>query len=276
MNFIDRVNSSAAYVKEIADKNGRAPKVGVILGSGLGDLADNIKNQIVIPYKEIPGFPVSTAIGHKGNLILGELGGKQVVAMQGRFHQYEGYDAPISGMGVRVMKLLGVEYLFVSNAAGGLNPNYHVGNLAVITDHINLLINPLIGPNLEKFGPRFPDMTCAYDKELRAMAFEEAKKMGVKLQEGVYLGSSGPTYETPAEVRFFRKIGGDMVGMSTVPEVITARHCGIRVFGMSCVTNICNASSRSKVLNDGEDVVKQADKASEIMSELFSRMIERL
>lgn len=252
------------------------PEVGIVLGSGLGKLAESISEPVVIPYKEIPGFPVSTAIGHKGNFIVGEMGGKKVVAMQGRFHYYEGYPMDLVTMPIRVMKVLGIQYLFVSNAAGGCNIDFKVGDLMIIKDHINTLPNPLIGPNLEEFGPRFPDMTCAYDLKLIEMAEELGLKMDLKLHKGVYFGSTGPTYETPAEVRFFRAVGADAVGMSTIPEVIVARHCGLKVFGMSCITNVSNTLNVEKNLNDGTDVVLQADRAAERMSSLFKRMIEGL
>lgn len=252
------------------------PEVGIVLGSGLGKLAESISEPVVIPYKEIPGFPVSTAIGHKGNFIVGEMGGKKVVAMQGRFHYYEGYPMDLVTMPIRVMKVLGIQYLFVSNAAGGCNIDFKVGDLMIIKDHINTLPNPLIGPNLEEFGPRFPDMTCAYDLKLIEMAEELGLKMDLKLHKGVYFGSTGPTYETPAEVRFFRAVGADAVGMSTIPEVIVARHCGLKVFGMSCITNVSNTLNVEKNLNDGADVVLQADRAAERMSSLFKRMIEGL
>ena len=250
--------------------------VGIILGSGLGKLAEQIEDPLVLPYSEIPGFPVSTAIGHKGNFICGKLGGKDVVAMQGRFHYYEGYGMDMVTLGVRVMKKLGIEYLFVSNAAGACNQDYKVGNLIIIRDHINMMPNPLVGPNLEEFGPRFPDMTCAYDLRLQALAEEISESLKISVKKGVYLGGTGPSYETPAEIRFFHSIGVDLVGMSTVPEVIVARHCGIKVFGMSVVTNVANFLNLDKNLNDGEDVVKQADLAAAKMSQLFSKMIEAL
>lgn len=269
-----KIYEAADFIRQrIGDSR---PEVGIVLGSGLGKLAESITEPVVIPYKEIPGFPVSTAIGHKGNFIVGDMGGKKVVAMQGRFHYYEGYPMDLVTMPIRVMKVLGVENLFVSNAAGGCNIDFKVGDLMIIKDHINTLPNPLIGPNLEEFGPRFPDMTCAYDLKLIEMAENLGLKMGLKLHKGVYFGSTGPTYETPAEVRFFRAVGADAVGMSTIPEVIVARHCGLKVFGMSCITNVSNTLNIEKNLNDGTDVVLQADKAAEHMSGLFKRMIEEL
>ena len=270
---VERIRRAADYIRERAHC---APKVGIILGSGLGKLGEQIEDPVVIPYREIPGFPVSTAVGHKGNFICGKLGGKDVVAMQGRFHYYEGYPMETVTIGVRVMKVLGIEYLFVSNAAGGTNLDCHVGDLVIIKDHINMMPNPLIGPNMEEFGPRFPDMTCAYDLELQALAERVGIEMGINLRKGVYFGVTGPTYETPAEIRFFREVGADLVGMSTVPEVIVARHCGIRVFGMSVMTNESNTRNIERNINDGDDVVKQADIAATRMSELFRRMIEEL
>lgn len=271
---VAQIQLAAEFIKSKIE--GKKPQVGIILGSGLGKLADKIQNPITIPYKTIPNFPVSTAIGHKGNFIVGELGGKTVIAMQGRFHYYEGYPMEMVTLPVRVMKMLNIEYLFVSNAAGGLNQDFKVGDLMIIKDHINTLPNPLIGPNMEEFGPRFPDMTCAYDLDMIAKAEAIAAEMGISLRKGVYLANSGPTYETPAEVRHYRAIGGDAVGMSTVPEVIVARHCGIPVFGMSVITNISNTVNELKNLNDGDDVVKMADAAADKMSGLFERIIASL
>ncbi|MBO4671561.1 MAG: purine-nucleoside phosphorylase [Bacteroidales bacterium] len=270
----EKINHAARYLKSCIGKE--LPTIGIVLGSGLGKLADEIKDPIVIPYRDVPEFPVSTAIGHKGNFIYGNLGGKKIIAMQGRLHFYEGYPMELVTLGVRVMKMLGIEFLFVSNAAGGTNLDYHVGDLVIIKDHINMMPNPLIGPNLSEFGPRFPDMTCAYDLELQELAEKLGVQMGLNLKKGVYFGSTGPTYETPAEIRFFREVGADLVGMSTIPEVIVARHCGIRVFGMSVVTNEANSRNVPRNLNDGDDVVKQAGIAADMMSELFRRMIEAL
>lgn len=271
---IERINGAVSFIRSrIGDFK---PVAGIILGSGLGRLAEKIQDPVVIPYREIPGFPVSTAIGHKGNLIAGILGGKPVLAMQGRFHFYEGYTMDLVTLPVRVMARLGISYLFVSNAAGGANPEFNVGDLMVITDHINMLPNPLIGPNLAEFGERFPDMTCAYDRGLIALADSIAAGQGLTLRHGVYLSGTGPSYETPAECRFFRMVGADAIGMSTIPEVIVARHCGITVFGMSCVTNKSNFENTVTVLNDSDDVVLQADLAAERMSGLFAKMIESL
>ena len=271
---IERINKAAAFIKERL--GGRQPKVALILGSGLGPIADSVKDPIVIPYKEIPGFPVSTAVGHKGNFLSGTLYGVQVLVMQGRFHYYEGYPMETVTIGVRVFHQLGIEYLFVFNAAGAANPAFKVGDMVMIKDHINMMPNPLIGPNMEEFGPRFPDMTCPYDLELQELARSSAAKLGVEIHEGVYFGSTGPTYETPAEVRFYRSVGADLLGMSTIPEVIVARHCGIRVFGMSAVTNVCNTTNKPVNLNDGHDVVHQAEKVVINIGKLLGEMLPAL
>ena len=271
---VEKIKTAAEYIS--AKLNGRKPFAGIILGSGLGKLADKIENQIIIPYKNIPGFPVSTAMGHKGNFIAGELGGKFVVAMQGRFHYYEGYSMELVTLPVRVMKVLGIQYLFVSNAAGGVNFDFKVGDLMVITDHINHLPNPLIGPNMEEFGPRFPDMTRPYDPKIRKMAFEIAAGLGYSLKSGVYFASTGPTYETPAEYKYYRLIGADAVGMSTIPEVIVARHSDIPVFGMSVITNEAHDDYAEDYVNDGDDVLKAADAAADRMTAIFTELIERL
>ena len=268
------IHAAADYVSERLE--GRKPVVGIILGSGLGKLADEIQNPLVIPYAEIPGFPVSTAIGHKGNFIVGELGGKCVIAMQGRIHYYEGYRMDQVVLPVRVMVKAGIQYLFVSNAAGGTNLGYHVGDLMVITDHINKIPNPLIGPNLDEFGPRFPDMTRPYEPALIKKAEAIAEEEGIQLQKGVYVAVSGPCYETPAEYRFFRKIGADAVGMSTTPEVIVARHSSIPVFGMSVITDVAHATDDEEYVTDGEAIVAAADAAADRMTVIFRRLIESL
>ena len=267
---VERIMKAAEFIA--AKLDGRKPFAGIVLGSGLGKLADKIENPTVIPYKEIPGFPVSTAVGHKGNFIAGELGGKFVVAMQGRFHYYEGYPMELVTLPIRVMKVLGIQYLFVSNAAGGVNFDFKVGDLMVITDHINHLPNPLVGPNMEDFGPRFPDMTRPYDPALRA----KAEELGITLKQGVYFAGTGPSYETPAEYKYFRLIGADAVGMSTIPEVIVARHSSIPVFGMSVVTNEAHDDYAEDYVNDGDDVVVAANAAADRMTTLFTKLIETL
>ena len=272
--IIERIHKAADYVSaKIGDMK---PVVGIVLGSGLGKLADKIEDPVVIPYKEIPGFPVPTAVGHKGNLIIGTLGGKTVIAMQGRFHYYEGNTMDVVTLTIRVMKVLGIKYLFVSNAAGGVNFDFHVGDLMIITDHINHLPNPLVGPNLEEFGPRFPDMTRPYDRKLMAKAQAIAEEMGIEVRKGVYFAGTGPSYETPAEYKYFRLIGADAVGMSTIPEVIVARHSDIAVFGMSVITNEAHDDYDEDYVNDGDDVVNAADAAADKMTVLFTKLIESL
>ncbi|MGM9742468.1 MAG: purine-nucleoside phosphorylase [Candidatus Cryptobacteroides sp.] len=275
MNAItERIFKAAEYVKNRLE--GREPVVGIVLGSGLGKLAEKIDDPIVVSYRDIPGFPVSTAIGHKGNFIVGNLGGKTVIAMQGRIHYYEGYTMDLVTLPIRVMKVLGIQYLFVSNAAGGINFDFRVGDLMIIKDHINLMPNPLVGPNADEFGPRFPDMTHPYDKALIAEAKAIASEMKLELKEGVYIAGTGPSYETPAEWHFFRTVGADAAGMSTVPEVIVARHSEIPVFGMSVITNAAQKEFAADYKNDGDDVVKAADAAADKMTMLFCRLIESL
>ncbi len=251
------------------------PETAIILGSGLGALADKIENPTVIPYGEIPHFMNSTATGHCGNLIFGTLGSKKVLAMQGRFHYYEGYTMQQVTFPVRVMKLLGVKNLFVSNAAGGINSAFKIGDLMIIRDHINMLPNPLIGKNDDLFGTRFPDMTRAYDRELIQKMEDIAQHHNVALKKGVYVGLTGPSYETPAEYAFYGKAGGDAVGMSTVPEVIVACHAGLRVFGMSVITNE-GYHFADDFVNDGEEVVKAANKAAGVMSVLFTELVNSI
>lgn len=235
MDF-DKIHNAAQFLKS---KYSRTPKIGLILGSGLGVLADEINNPVKIPYQEIPGFPVSTVEGHAGQLVFGQLNGKEVVTMQGRFHFYEGYSFDKVTFPVRVMKELGVEILFVTNAAGGVNESFSPGDLMLISDHINNMgSNPLIGPNDSRLGVRFPDMSEAYSKKLRSAAKDIAGRLNLDVKEGVYVGNTGPAYETPAEIRMLRTLGGDAVGMSTVPEVIVARHSGIEVLGISCISNM--------------------------------------
>lgn len=251
------------------------PDVAIVLGSGLGKLAEAIGQPLVIPYSDIPYFKTSTAVGHKGNLIAGTLGGRTVIAMQGRFHYYEGYTMEEVTFPTRVFAAMGVKTLLVSNAAGAVNPDYRVGDLMVITDHISFMPNPLIGPNLDRFGPRFPDMTEVYSPRLRALADRIAADNGIELRHGVYVGETGPTYETPAEYRMFRLLGGDAVGMSTVPEVIVARHSGMEVFGMSVISNQANDLGNG-IVNDGNDVVRQADAAADRMTSLFTKLVASL
>ena len=271
---IERIQRAARYIRERAQ--GRQPLVGIVLGSGLGLLAERISDPLTIPYRDLPDFPVSTALGHKGNFIIGLLGGKCVIAMQGRIHFYEGYPMETVVLPVRVMMELGIGTLMVSNAAGGLNLGFRVGDLMIIKDHINLLPNPLIGPNIDELGPRFPDMTRPYEPRLIALAEKTAAGMGITVKKGVYVGGTGPSYETPAEYKYFRTIGGDAVGMSTVPEVIAARHAGVAVFGMSVITNETHDEFAEDYVNDGADVVEAAGAAAEKMTRLFEKMIEAL
>ncbi len=268
--MLEQIKATAEFIRSQID--GFVPEVGIILGTGLGGLAEGIEVHRSIDYASIPGFPVSTVEGHKGRLIFGMLGGKRVVAMQGRFHYYEGYTMQQVTYPVRVMKLLGIATLFVSNASGGVNSSFRTGDLMVITDHINLLPNPLIGKNMAELGPRFPDMHNCYDKDLIARATAIAEAENIKLQYGVYVGGTGPTFETQAEYRFYKAIGGDAAGMSTVPEVIVARHMSIPVFGMSVITN-CGLSDE---LGDHEDVQRQGARAAEKMTRLFTEMIRQL
>ncbi|MBO4307901.1 MAG: purine-nucleoside phosphorylase [Bacteroidales bacterium] len=248
------------------------PTTGIILGSGLGKLADAIEDADVIPYSMIPHFKTSTATGHKGNLIFGHLNGREVVAMQGRFHYYEGYTMEEVTFPVRVLSRFGVKRLLVSNAAGGINTDFSVGDMMIITDHISFMPNPLIGKNIEEMGPRFPDMTTVYSRQLRVKAHEAAKKTGIHLKEGVYVAETGPTYETPAEYKMYGLLGGDAVGMSTVPEIIVARHCGMEIFGMSVITN-CAKDLGEDCVNDGDDVVLAADKAADMMTTIFKELV---
>lgn len=244
MSMIEKYKETADFILDGLDYQ---PEVGIILGSGLGGLADKIEKDKEIPYEDIPNFPVSTVEGHQGKLILGTLGCKKVVAMQGRFHYYEGYPMDKVTFGVRVMKYLGIQFLFVSNAAGGMNPEFNIGDIMIIQDHINYFpVNPLVGQNFNELGPRFPDMSQAYNKELISNAKSIAKKHNMAYREGVYIGSSGPSLETPAEYKMFRIWGADATGMSTVPEVIVAHHMGIKCFGLSVITNTDKPSDEEK------------------------------
>jgi purine-nucleoside phosphorylase len=227
-----------AAAKFILKKTKLRPKIALVLGSGLGAFADEFTNVIKIPYANIPHFPRSTAIGHAGQLVIGTVGGVDLAGMQGRVHLYEGYAVKEVAFPVRVFARMGVKAVILTNAAGGIKPEFTQGRLVVISDHINLQgVNPLAGPNDEHFGPRFPDMSEAYDKRFRELTLAEGRLLGINVGEGVYAALAGPSYETPAEIRYLRNIGADLVGMSTVPEVITARHSGMRVLGISCVTN---------------------------------------
>ena len=249
-----------------------APETAVSLGSGLGNLVNELTDTYEIAYKDIPHFPVSTVEGHSGRLIFGKLGRKDIMAMQGRFHYYEGYSMKEVTFPVRVMRELGIQTLFVSNAAGGTNPTFEIGDLMIITDHINFFPeHPLRGKNIS-YGPRFPDMSEAYDRTLIARAKEIANQKGITLREGIYIGTQGPTYETTAEYRMFARWGADAVGMSTVPEVIVANHCGIRVFGMSVITDLGVEGKIVEVSH--EDVQRAADAAQPRMTAIMREMIQ--
>jgi len=270
-NVFTKAREATTYIEEQGIKK---VDVGLILGSGLGELADEIENPIMIPYEKIPSFPVSTVAGHAGQLVYGTLGEKKVLALQGRFHYYEGYEMNEVTFPVRVMSLLGTESLIVTNAAGGVNENFTPGDLMLITDHINAFgTNPLIGPNDDKYGPRFPDLTRAYDLEYQQLAKEVASELNLSLQEGIYYGTTGPTYETPAEVRMIQTVGGDAVGMSTVPEVIVARHSDMRVLGISCISNL--AAGMGEELNH-EDVIAITTQIRSSFKQLIVNTLQRI
>lgn len=271
MDEMKRIDEAAAKVLAVCGK----ADIGVILGSGLGDYAEALEDAVKLPYSEIPGFPRSTVAGHAGMWCCGTLYGKRVVMMQGRFHYYEGYGMKDVTLPVRVMQKIGVKTLIVTNAAGGVNLGYHPGELMVIGDIFSMTAqNPLIGPNLDAFGPRFPDMSCAFDKELRALAHECANEQGFALREGVYAQMTGPTYETPAEIRMLRTLGADAVGMSTVPEVIAANHCGMKILGVSLVTNMA-AGVLDQPLS-GQEVIDAANAASARFEKLMIAFLEAL
>ncbi|MBO4995453.1 MAG: purine-nucleoside phosphorylase [Muribaculaceae bacterium] len=268
--MIEKIRQTAEYISRRI--NGNHPDTAIILGTGLGALVDHIENKKYIPYAEIPNFPVSTVEGHSGNLIFGTLGSKPIMAMQGRFHYYEGYDMKQVTFPVRVMKALGINTLYVSNAAGGMNKEFKVGDIMIITDHINLFPeNPLRGKNYEELGPRFPAMTEAYDHKLIGLADEIASRKGIRVMHGVYVGVPGPTFETPAEYEYFRIIGGDAVGMSTVPEVIVANHSGMKVFGVSVITDLGGKDVTEVPTH--EDVQKAAQSAQPKMMEIMRELV---
>ena len=270
--MLNKINETADFLR--SKVLGDMPKTAIILGTGLGALVDHIEEKQYIPYTEIPNFPVSTVEGHSGNLIFGVLGGKRIIAMQGRFHYYEGYDMKQVTFPVRVFKALGVEALFVSNAAGGMNKDFVVGDVMVITDQINLFPeNPLRGKNYEELGPRFPAMTEPFDLNLIALADKIAEELDIRLVHGVYVGTTGPTFETPAEYEYFRVIGGDAVGMSTVPEVIVARHGNMRVFGLSVITDL--GGKDIKEVPTHEEVQKAAEKAQPKVVAIMRELVKR-
>jgi purine-nucleoside phosphorylase len=237
MSYFDQVSEAAAFIRA---KVGAVPEIAIVLGSGLGDFADRVASAaLIFPYTDIPHWPPSHVVGHAGKLVVGEVCGKRVAVLAGRAHYYEGHDLATSTFAIRVLGLLGVKRVILTNAAGGINTSFESGALMVIDDHINLFgTNPLIGPNEDRFGPRFPDMTEAYSKRLRAIADEAARERGIAVAHGIYAALHGPSYETPAEIRYLRTIGADAVGMSTAPEAIVARHMGMEVLGISCITNM--------------------------------------
>jgi purine-nucleoside phosphorylase len=260
---LEQIDETAAAVRL---RSAETPQIGLILGSGLGSLAEAVENPVFIPYGELPHWPVSTVIGHSGRLVVGQLQGRRVIVMQGRSHYYEGYSMAQITLPVRVMQRLGVGYLVVTNAAGAVNPDFEPGDLMLITDHLNLVgmagLSPLRGPNLDVFGPRFPDMSRAYDLELRGLALRVAGESGLRLHQGIYACLAGPSFETPADLRFLRAVGVDAVGMSTVPEVTVAHHGGTRVLGVSGISNKANLdgntlTTHEEVLEAGKKIVPQ-------------------
>jgi purine-nucleoside phosphorylase len=270
--MLETIKETSKFLQGLADIK---PEIAIILGTGLGRLSQDIEIRYKINYRDIPNFPVSTVDGHKGELIIGNLGGKVVMAMQGRFHFYEGYSLKEVTFPVRVMHEMGIKTLLVSNAGGGLNPGFRVGDIMMITDHINMFgSSPLIGPNLEELGPRFPDMNNAYDQILRNKALKVASDHRIDLKQGVYIGVSGPTFETPAEYRMFRLLGGDSIGMSTVPEVIVARHMGMRVFGISVITDSGVPGEIVEITHD--EVQEVAQKAGPKVSLIIKELIASL
>lgn len=270
--MLEKIRETAEYIRSQMTTQ---PHIGIILGTGLGNLATQITDRLEIPYETIPNFPVSTVEGHSGKLIIGKLGGVDVLAMQGRFHYYEGYNMKEVTFPVRVMRAVGIDTLFVSNASGGVNPDFEIGDLMIITDHINVFPeHPLRGKNYNELGPRFPDMSDAYDKQLIAKAKLIAKENNIRVVEGVYVGTQGPTFETPAEYRYFRAIGGDAVGMSTVPEVIVANHAGMRVFGMSIITDLGVPGKIVEVSH--EEVQEIGNKAQPLMTLIMTNLVQSL
>jgi len=267
-----KIVETTEYINQAYNKQ---PVIGIVLGTGLGGLVKEINIEITLDYESIPNFPVSTVESHSGKLIFGELGGKIIVAMQGRFHYYEGYSAEEVTFPIRVMKMLGVKHLLVSNASGGVNPDFEVGEIMLINDHINLFPeHPLRGKNIDELGSRFPDMSAPYDKKMIGLAKEIAAEKGIKVSEGIYAGLTGPALETPAEYNYIRIIGADMVGMSTVPEVIVARHMDIPVFAVSIITDL-GVPGKIKKVNVAEIIAvanKQEPKMTAIMKELVSRI----
>jgi len=269
--MLQNIKESANFINENTNFN---PEIGIILGTGLGGLVSEIEIEHSLPYNEIPNFPLSTVEGHSGRLILGVLGGKKVVAMQGRFHFYEGYSMEKVTFPVRVMKFLGIKNLILSNASGGVNPDYEVGDLMILEDHICLIPNPLIGENLDELGPRFPDMSEPYEKNMIQLAEQIASENNLPVQKGVYVALTGPTLETPAEYKYMRIIGGDTVGMSTAPEVIVARHMGIPCFAMSVITDLGVPGKIQKVTH--EEIQKVSEVAEPKLTLIIKKLISKI
>jgi len=271
-SYLKSIHEAAEYIRE---RISAVPEIGLVLGSGWGNFADTVENAVRIPYGEIPGFPKTSVAGHAGQWVFGAVGGKQVAVMNGRFHYYEGHDMKTVTLPIRVMQALGVKILILTNAAGGINGDYAVGDLMLISDHLSLTgASPLFGPNLDEFGPRFPDMTHAYDRDLKFLAHLVANRQHFRLREGVYAQMPGPCYETPAEIRMLRVLGADAVGMSTVPEVIAARHGGMRVMGISCITNMA-AGVLDQPLSHGE-VMEAGQKAAGRVKGFLDEMIRSI
>ena len=268
--MLEAIKETASFIKSKID---HIPNTAIILGTGLGGIVDEITDRQILDYHDIPNFPVSTVEGHKGMLIAGRLGNKKVLVMQGRFHYYEGYTMKEVTFPVRVMKYLGVQNLIVSNAAGGMNPDFEIGDIMIINDHINTMPNPLIGMHQPDFGERFPDMSEPYDKKLIALAKEIAKELGYKVQEGCYVGVTGPTLETPKEYQYLRIIGGDAVGMSTVPESIVAHQMGIKVFAVSVITDLGVPGKIVPLTH--KDVIEAASRTAPKLTNLILKLIER-
>lgn len=270
--MFNKIKETSDYIKSI---NATKPRVGIVLGSGLGVYVDRIENKTIIPYGDIPNFHKTTVVGHKGQLVLGQVKGVEVAVFQGRYHTYEGHDLSDVVLPVRVLSQLGAEYLILTNASGGINEAYVPGDLVCIDDHLNMTgRNPLVGENIEELGPRFPDMTETYNNQLKSLFKTAAKNIGIELKNGIYAGVLGPTYETPAEIRMYKTLGGDLVGMSTVPEAIAAHHAGLKVGGIACVTNMAAGISHEKLSHD--DVKEVALRAMQKFSDLLTETVKEI
>ena len=271
----DLYSRAEAAARVIRSRIKTKPEIALVLGSGLGGFADEFENAVRIPYQEVPGFAMSTAQGHAGRLVIGDIEGIPVVAMQGRFHYYEGYSLEEVTFPIRVFKLLGIQNLLLTNAAGGIDVRLSQGSLMVISDHLNLMgVNPLRGPNDERFGPRFPDMSEVYSRQLQELVVDEAKELGVTVRRGIYAALSGPSYETPAEIHMFRQFEADAVGMSTVPEAIVARHMGMNVLGISCITNMAAGITEQPI--NHEEVIETGEQVRDTLTQLLRRVISKI